>query len=244
MLEAIEEKPDLQRVAARELRQRGYAMIDGELLRSSLEVDDTQLSTFGRYWDSLGRDEYMADNGTYRFRRYSHFVLDSPDDPLRIQPHEPYSQPIYINTLNGGRDRYYLPLEPGFMRHPCFQSLMYYFAGIYNRAEGRPCRWTIRLHPYRIVASQIQRGKPTPEGLHRDGVDYITILMIRRAHIRGGTTTITDNHRRPLYRSTLAEPFDLLMAHDSRVMHDVSPIETTFNGQGYRDVLVVAFEKA
>jgi hypothetical protein len=33
-------------------------------------------------------------------------------------------------------------------------------------------------------------GQPTPEGVHRDGVDYVLVLMVRRTNIAQGTTTI------------------------------------------------------
>ena len=37
-----------------------------------------------------------------------------------------------------------------------------------------------------------EAGQPTPEGMHRDGVDWVLVLMVRRENIKSGETTIYD----------------------------------------------------
>lgn len=59
-----------------------------------------------------------------------------------------------------------------------------------------------------------------------------------------GETGIYDRDRQELARYTLANPFDAAIVNDERTMHGVTPI---FAGdpaqQGYRDVLVITFNK-
>ena len=38
--------------------------------------------------------------------------------------------------------------------------------------------WHIECHQFRIEARQDAAGQPTPEGVHRDGVDCVLVLMV------------------------------------------------------------------
>ena len=105
--------------------------------------------------------------------------------------------------------------------------------------------WHIEAHQFRIEARLGEEGRPTPEGLHRDGVDYVLVLLIGRRNIKRGTTTIHDLERRLLGSFTLAHPFDAALVDDARVYHGVTPVEPLDPAlPAYRDVLVVTFRAA
>jgi hypothetical protein len=81
--------------------------------------------------------------------------------------------------------------------------------------------------------------------MHRDGVDYVLVLLIQRENIVSGTTTIADLGKRPLGSFTLAAPFDAALVDDSRVYHGVTPVEPLDPAlPAHRDVLVVTFRRA
>lgn len=253
--------PTLEAAAASLITQN-FAVIRGHTLRDTLglagppvigwqqeawhtNVDqDSDWRAFRSCWDRLPRDTYMADNGRYRFRRYGRFDYRVNDDVLRLLPHQPYAQPLSINPLNGNVQRHFDPLEPAFVDSPVLHNLLRNMARIYAAADGYVSNWRIRLHPYRIKCSGTMPGKPTPEGLHRDGVTYIAALMIDRCNVEGGTTRLTRNDGRTLASVTLTEPLDLLMSDDARTMHEVSPIRPLDSYRpAHRDVLVIAFER-
>src|SRR5581483_5751989 len=99
-------------------------------------------------------------------------------------------------------------------------------------------------HQFRIEARAEEAGQPTPEGLHRDGVDYVLVLLIRRRNIARGTTAIHGLDRAPLGSFTLTDPFDAALVNDARVYHGVTavaPVDPA--APAYRDVLVVTFRK-
>jgi hypothetical protein len=115
---------------------------------------------------------------------------------------------------------------------------------VYDSVEGKKTDWNIRLHPYRIVTNHSEMGRPTPEGLHRDGVTYIASLLINKVNMLGGETTITDDRQEVLERLTLDKTLDIVMADDEKTMHEVSPIQPDNSEKcAYRDVLVIAFTK-
>ena len=85
-------------------------------------------------------------------------------------------------------------------------------------------------------------GKPTPEGMHRDGVDYVCVLLIRRENILSGVTSIHDLEKNKLDEFTLTHPFDTALVDDRRVYHGVTAVEPQNPAlPAYRDVLVVTF---
>ena len=91
-------------------------------------------------------------------------------------------------------------------------------------------------------------AQPTPEGVHRDGVDYVMVMMVKRHNIAEGTTTIHAPNARslaaPLASFTLTEPLDMTLVDDHRCLHGVTPVVPMDASQpAWRDVLVVTFMK-
>ena len=109
-----------------------------------------------------------------------------------------------------------------------------------------PIRWHVEVHQFRIEARPDVKGLPTPEGLHRDGVDYVLVLLVNRAEHRQRH----DHHPRRSIGGcsasfTLTEPCDAALVDDARVFHGVTPVEPVDPDlPAYRDVLVVTFRRA
>jgi hypothetical protein len=105
-------------------------------------------------------------------------------------------------------------------------------------------RWAVEVHQFRIEARADAPGRPTPEGMHRDGVDHVLVLMIRRVNIASGTTTIRSSEDRLLDSFTLTDPLDAAILDDRKVYHGVTTVQPIDPKQpAYRDVLVVTFRK-
>lgn len=225
------------------LKEQHFLFLSGDALGSILAVTPEDIATFSQHWSNLTLDRYMGDGGTYRYRRYGEFDAP-PGAPRRQLPHRPYEQPQYINNLNGGVSRMFDPLEESFVSNPLFNRLLDWLTHLYDQCEGESQHWNIRLHPYRIVANSTEAGNPTPEGLHRDGVDYIASMLVMRNNVVGGESAITDNLRQVLWQRTLQRPLDLMIGQDAQTMHAVTPVTPTELGTAaWRDVLVVAFTK-
>ncbi len=59
-------------------------------------------------------------------------------------------------------------------------------------APLQPDFWHVEIHQFRIEAHAGQEGQPTPEGMHRDGVDWVLVLLVNRVNISEGETSIGD----------------------------------------------------
>ena len=105
--------------------------------------------------------------------------------------------------------------------------------------------WHVEMHQFRIEARSAETGRPTPEGMHKDGVDYVLVLLINRRNIASGVTTIHGDGGRMLGQFTLTAPFDAAIVDDQRVAHGVTPVQPLDPAEpAYRDVLVVTFKNA
>ncbi|WP_163553958.1 2OG-Fe dioxygenase family protein [Candidatus Frankia alpina] len=222
------------------LSTHGGHLLPAEELSQIIKVSPADWARFARNWEALRLDTYMADGGTYRHRRYGQYELDPSSGQLTLLPHEPYRQESHINALNGGVDRLFEPLTGAFVNDPLLHELLVTLGRTFSAVDGTQ-RWNIKLHPYRITAGA-EAGQPAPEGRHRDGVTFITSLLINRLNVTGGESSVYSNDGEHLLTTTLAEPGDLLLGDDQRTLHSVTPIHPLDSGApAHRDVLVIAY---
>ncbi|HEV2675014.1 MAG TPA: 2OG-Fe dioxygenase family protein [Aliidongia sp.] len=228
------------------LKERGFAFVEAPTMAAILQRTGlTDWAAFADSWNDLGLDTYMADGGRYRRRRHAAFAMS--DVGVIRKPHQPHYQSRDYNSLNGGLERWFEPIRPDVADHPAMNSILTscfaLFDGLTPR-ETKPAAWHVEVHQFRIEARSGVEGRPTPEGLHRDGVDWVLVLLVARDNIASGMTTIHDMDRRPLGSFTLTQPLDSALVDDGRVYHGVTPVEPLDPERpAYRDVLVVTFRR-
>jgi hypothetical protein len=228
------------------LRNDGFAWASADQVRAELPAASLSgWATFAASWNDLGVDAYMADNGRYRRRRFSAFAVS--EHGITRKPHQPHYQSRDYNPLNGGIERWFLPFVDSTADHPALRAILQLcfdtFHGLTPPAL-RPLSWHVECHQFRIEARVGENGQPTPEGLHRDGVDWVLVMLIARDNIAEGVTSIHDTARRLLGRFTLTEALDSAFVDDSRVYHGVTPVTPLDPARpAYRDVLVATFRR-
>jgi hypothetical protein len=223
----------------------GYAFVEGEAMRGRLEECGSlaDWAAFAASWDRLEIDSYMADRGRYRRRRHAAYSVETAGPILR-KPHQPHYQTVEYNPLHGGIERWFEPIEQEIGEGPSLLAILGFCRTLFGRLAPGARRWHVEVHPFRIAARAGEAGHPTPEGLHRDGVDCVLVLLISRRNIASGTTTIHALDRRELGSFTLTRPFDAALVDDRRVFHGVTPVEPLDPASpAHRDVLVVTFRK-
>ncbi len=228
------------------LRQHGYAFVPAPAMRSLLDAGALQRwDQFAASWDRLGLDRYMADGGRYRRRRHAVFSIGRAG--IERKPHQPHYQSRDYNALNGGIERWFTPVEDQVADHPVLLSILSACHSLFDGLTppgGRPDTWHVEIHQFRIEPSDGEAGRPTPEGLHRDGVDWVLVLLVSRENIDSGVTSIHDLQRRELGCFTLERPLDAAFVDDGRVYHGVTAIKPVDPARpAHRDVLVVTFRR-
>jgi len=219
------------------LGRQGFAVLAPEALRALAGADPEKLSPG---WDHLLPDEHLRDGGSYRRRRHGCFIVEP--DRIEQVPHRAHFQPVEYNALHGGFLRWFAPLEDAFASDPSFLALLSSLGSVFSlcRPSARP-RWFVEVHQFRID-TEGGIGRPTPEGAHRDGVDFLAVILVHRQGIKGGETRVFDAEGPAGVRFTLAEPWSALLLDDRRVIHETTPIQPTAAG-GHRDTLVVTFRE-
>jgi hypothetical protein len=210
----------------------------------SLRADwNADWDVFAASWGELETDAYMADGGRYRRRRYA--VLSAPAGSLRVQfePHQPHYQSLDYNTLNGGIARHFAPIVPQVLGGATMQTAARLGLAVFQRLHPDEAAH-IEVHQFRIEARAGDAGKPTPEGMHRDGVDFVLVMMVRRENVESGTTEIFAPDGTPLDSFTLTAPCDAALVNDQRALHGVTPIHPLDPSRpAWRDVLVVTYRR-
>ena len=218
------------------LRDQGYAVLSAQDVAKIAHVDLEQLLGLNQFWEGLPRDPYLKDGGRYRFRRHSSFEMKG--ESLTIVPHRAHWQSVDYNALHGGIERWFEPSQVQLTNNPAWQSLL---LGLSNILSGvkQVNTWFVEAHQFRIDTTD-GIGRPTPEGAHRDGVDFVAVFLLNRVGIKGGETRIFDANGSAGLRFTLSEPWSLLLMNDERMIHESTPIQP-LGPHGYRDTLVLTF---
>lgn len=200
-------------------------------------------TAFQESWNLLDQDGYMRDGGSYRYRRHATFQADPSSVSVSIVPHQPHYQSLDYNQLNGDIARHFSAVRPEITQNRAFLASMRLCCETFGQLTPF-FAWHIEVHQFRIYAEPGQASSPTPEGIHRDGVNFVFMMLINRVNVVNGETSIHDRQKRKLTAFTLTDPMDVAIVNDERVMHGVTPIiQIDAEKEAYRDVLVITFNK-
>lgn len=221
------------------LRDDGYEVLAPDALARLVGIDRASLDAIAPSWNQLPPDEHLRDGGRYRFRRHASFELQVPAATLVQVPHRAHWQSVDYNALHGGIERWFAPVEETIAQSRAFESLVIELGRTFSAI--RPATpWYVEAHQFRIdTASGI--GRPTPEGAHRDGVDFVAVILIERTGVKGGETRVFEADGPRGVRFTAREPWTALLLDDTRVIHETTPIQQDGAAAGHRDTLVLTY---
>jgi hypothetical protein len=218
------------------LRENGYVVASAETVAELAHVPLTNLQGLSQYWEGLPRDPYLKDGGRYRFRRHASYEIQKGE--LSLVPHRAHWQSVNYNALHGGIERWFEPIQNQLIDSAAWQLLLLGLGQMLNSLKPVNT-WFIEAHQFRIDTTD-GIGRPTPEGAHRDGVDFVAVFLLDRLGIKGGETRIFDAQGSAGLRFTLTQPWSVLLMNDEKMIHESTPIQPSEN-YGYRDTLVLTY---
>ncbi|MEO7056249.1 MAG: 2OG-Fe dioxygenase family protein [Caldimonas sp.] len=214
----------------------GRAVLDPAGFIALCGTSLAELDALRPSWDDLPPDAHLRDGGNYRRRRHASCIVDAGE--IRVVPQRAHWQPLEYNALHGGLERWFEPVQAAVLDASAWQRVLIAFADLASRLRGaRP--WFVEAHQFRIDTTD-GIGRPTPEGAHRDGVDFVVVVLIGREGIKGGETRVFEADGPAGMRFTMLEPWTALVLDDARVIHESTPIQP-LEGYGYRDTLVLTY---
>lgn len=222
----------------REVGASGFAALSPDGLSEISGVSADELALLRASWDSLPPDPHLRDGGRYRRRRHACFVVDG--DAIEIVPHRAHWQPLEYNALHGGFERWFEPITPEVLAAPAWGRILTELSRLASSIGGRR-RWYVEAHQFRID-TEGGIGRPTPEGAHRDGVDFVFVILVDRRGVKGGETRVFDADGPKGLRFTMTEPWTTLVIDDARILHESTPLLPIAEG-GHRDTLVLTLRR-
>ncbi len=226
-----------------EIARRGFAFVHADAMTQALEKAGalSDWPVFAASWDDLPVDQYLPEDARLRRRRFAIYDVAASGAATR-EPHQPHFQHRAYNQLFGGIERWFDPIADAIATGETMMTVLGCCAATFRSLAPSVPRWHVEVHQFRIEARADRDGEPTPEGVHRDGVDFVLVLLVRRRNIVSGVTTAYDLEGVPLGTFTLTEPLDAALVDDNRVAHGVTPVAPLDPTRpGCRDVLVVTF---
>ncbi|RYX96173.1 MAG: hypothetical protein EOO28_09060 [Comamonadaceae bacterium] len=235
--------------AAQSLSQDGLSLLLPDQLTDTLSLKNTGWrqgwDALVPSWNRLETDAHLKDGGNYRKRRHSCFVQDVGrdigQDRLTQTPHRAHWQPVDYNALHGGFERWFEPVEAAVAGAPAWTALLSGLGHLFAKVQPT-AQWFIEAHQFRIdTAGGV--GRPTPEGAHRDGVDFVVVILVGREGVKGGETRVFDANGPHGMRFLMEQPLTTLLLDDARVIHETTPIQpaSADDPQGHRDTLVLTY---
>jgi hypothetical protein len=225
------------------LQRDGFAFVTADIMGGLLGADAlTDWPAFAASWNDLAPDAYLAASGRHRRRRHATFSADA-DGGIRREAHQPHYQSLKYNPLQGDIQRWFEPVLPALADGASLRRILGFCHDCFGALAPATRHWHVEVHQFRIEARADEAGEPTPEGVHRDGVDYVLVLLIDRENIERGTTTIHAADRSVLGSFTLTHALDAALVDDARVFHGVTAVTPLDPSKpAHRDVLVVTFK--
>jgi hypothetical protein len=221
------------------LRESGFALLAPDELAREVGLPLAELDAWRPAWQRLPSDPYLRDGGHYRSRRHACFIQTVGEaDQLQQTPARAHWQPTSYNALHGGLERWFAPIVPELAGSPAWSRLLCALGTHFAALHPTP-RWFIEAHQFRIDTSE-GIGRPTPEGAHRDGVDFVAVILVDRHAVRGGETRVFQAEGAAGLRFTMLEPWTALLLDDARVIHETTPIQPDHTN-GVRDTLVLTY---
>lgn len=186
---------------------------------------------------NLPEDKYAEKR--LRSRRYSRYKLDK-NGMLHHMVHKDFMQVKEINKAVGDVERRFEEIDKKLERNPAFLKMFHEFRAHTNLSEGSIIEaHQIRWHCKRFVKI------PAPEGIHKDGFDFIAMFLVDSHNIEGGDIMIYPSlDAAPIFKKRLA-PGEYVMLNDKQLYHYAAPLVPLPNDQeGYWDLIVLTANEA
>lgn len=209
----------------------GLTELEYAFLFTLKKVNSIKLESIKPFFTKLPVDPYIK--GHYRLRRFSRFTV-SGNELIKLS-HGYFLQSKEYNPLLGNIKREFEELDDALIQLEEFKKLVLAFSDsckLHPEAE-------IGVHQIRITCSPMNYGNPAPEGIHRDGTDFIGIIAIDRENIQGGETHLyVPGKAKPVF-SKILNPGEMVLVNDHEFRHYTTPIKPTSDQVGTRDVFVM-----
>ncbi|MEP0211224.1 MAG: 2OG-Fe dioxygenase family protein [Paracoccaceae bacterium] len=228
-----------------ELASQGYSYVRGADFGVA-NASSADFANMADEWNRLEADKYLQDQARFRERRFGRFAYKPLTNECIQLKHKPYFQAATTNTYAGGIEREVAPLSATFAKNPLLRELVAQDFDCFPTSKYDPKEWWyVACHLFRIIGRTNETGEPTPEGVHRDDINYGAMHLMRRTNATGGLSRIHAEDHSITAELCLQERLDTLFWADEQVLHSVTPIHPSdIHEPAIRDILILGYTYA
>ena len=204
-----------------------------------------QLNDLINQYNEMPIDNYLNSGEGVRSRRYSKILFSKSINQFRVCSSNTFRQSAFHNRLYGDQVRVFSPLSSITISNPLLLALIRADIEMFCNAKNIcPNSWGIGIHMIRISTSVKEPiGRPAPEGIHRDGVNFVSVRLMGRNNIAGARSNIYSENNTKLAMVSLKNTLDTYVLDDQKTLHSVSKFTPLNNNEiGYRDILAFLYE--
>ena len=191
-------------------------------------------NTIKQSFNHLTLDKY------YNETRYRAFSLIN-SDTFSIQGNPQFNQSSTYNNYLGDTIRTYPNVNSEIFQDKSFQKTLTLFRNtIYSKKNPYTLFY---IHQIRVECSN-SNINPVPEGIHRDGYDYICISCVNKVNVNPVYNEILDNNHN-IVKSIELNENQHLVVNDKEHLHNVTQLSSASsnNSIGHRDIFVFTTQK-
>ncbi len=196
-------------------------------------ITNLTISPLQTLFHNIPKDPYIQEG--YRYKSLARCRVKG--NSIEKQPHTPLFQNKNINPVNGGLVRVY----PEINNLNATQEALLLFTNAFKIDYS----YEILVQAQRTKCTNKKKGITTPEGFHRDDIDFLAIVCVNQYNISGSETQLKDNQGKIVFKKVL-NPGEILLIDDSKLLHYTSNITVrnpNLNHFGFRDVLIISSAK-
>ena len=153
------------------------------------DLPDFAVKSVAPSFDHLPKTNHK--DGKYRLRRYSVVELMTEPKFFKLTDVNTFTQSDKYNNFQGNVTREFENLEEEVLESDGFREIVYLFRTINKLSHGTQ----VDIHQMRIIALNGKVTQVSPEGVHRDGYDFIAMIGILRYNIKGGHLLVYNNSK-------------------------------------------------
>ncbi|UTW04026.1 2OG-Fe dioxygenase family protein [Amphritea atlantica] len=184
------------------------------------------------YLKQLPRDPYVDS----RWKRMSWFYLNQSGEPV-VVPDCPMAQAGAFNDAETMADkvRHYAPLEDDFIRRKDVSEFIKGWAGLWDIQPGEPILMQINGVRGNALTDPLQG-----QGIHKDGSQFLSVLVINRENVSGGTSLLSfDKQGQQEIISGDLAPGEILHIRDDQIYHSVSGVKPLDASQPFERFIII-----
>jgi hypothetical protein len=173
-------------------------------------------------------------------RRYTQFHVSVKNDDLLAIEH--FKNTVFTQNVVDSRSkqREFEALEESLLQNKWLLSLVTEISGLSLLCSSKQNKvhnsMLVDVHQVRQLCLPHHQSDNAPEGIHRDGADFIvSAFVVKRQNVSGGMSIIYDENKKEIYKSVLRSGEGIFM-EDRKQWHDVTPVVSDNNKIGIRDI--------